>query len=302
MLNTGNVAGAYLFGFWHPEQSAIFGRPSHPGKFWSKEKAPMVEHQIRYDDGAAYERYMGNWSRLAGEKFLDWLAPPPGLRWIDVGCGNGAFTELLVELYTPAEVQGIDPSEAQLAFARARPAAGVAEFRQGDAMALPFSEDRFDAAVMALVIFFVRDPAKGVAELVRVACPGGMVATYAWDMLGGGFPLEPIQAEMRAMGLKPVLPPSSGASRMEALRSLWTDAGLDAIETREITVHRTFSDFDDFWTTGLLAASIRPMIAAMASADVELLKTRVRARLPADAAGRITCAARANAVKGRVPT
>jgi SAM-dependent methyltransferase len=262
----------------------------------------MVEHQIRYDDGAAYERYMGNWSRLAGEKFLDWLAPPPGLRWIDVGCGNGAFTELLVELCTPAEVQGIDPSEAQLAFARARPAAGVAEFRQGDAMALPFSEDRFDAAVMALVIFFVRDPAKGVAELVRVACPGGMVATYAWDMLGGGFPLEPIQAEMRAMGLKPVLPPSSGASRMEALRSLWTDAGLDAIETREITVHRTFSDFDDFWTTGLLAASIRPMIAAMASADVELLKTRVRARLPADAAGRITCAARANAVKGRVPT
>jgi SAM-dependent methyltransferase len=237
----------------------------------------MVEHQIRYDDGAAYERYMGNWSRLAGEMFLDWLAPPPGLRWIDVGCGNGAFTELLVELCTPAEVQGIDPSEAQLAFARARPAARVAEFRQGDAMALPFSEDRFDAAVMALVIFFVRHPAKGVAELVRVACPGGMVATYAWDMLGGGFPLEPIQAEMRAMGLKPVLPPSSGASRMEALRSLWTDAGLDAIETREITVHRTFSDFDDFWTTGLLAASIRPMIAAMASAGVELLKTRVRA-------------------------
>jgi SAM-dependent methyltransferase len=262
----------------------------------------MVEHQIRYDDGTAYERYMGSWSRLAGEMFLDWLALASGLRWIDIGCGNGAFTQLLVERCTPAEVQGIDPSEAQLTFARTRTAARVAEFRQGDAMALPFSENRFDAAVMALVIFFVPDPAKGVAEIVRVVCPGGTVATYAWDMLGGGFPLEPIQAEMRAMDLKPVLPPSSAASRMEALRSLWTDAGLDAIETREITVHRTFSDFDDFWTTGLLAASIRPMIAAMASADVELLKSRVRARLPADAAGRITCAARANAVKGRVPT
>ena len=167
-------------------------------------------------------------------------------------------------------------------------------------MSLPFS-DRFDAATMALVIFFVPDPAKGVAEMVRVVCPGGTVATYAWDILGGGFPLEPIQAEMRAMGLTPVLPPSSGASRMEALRSLWTDAGLDAIETREITVHRTFSDFDDFWTVGLLAASIRPMIAAMASNEVERLKTRVRARLPADATGRITYSARANAVKGRVP-
>jgi ubiquinone/menaquinone biosynthesis C-methylase UbiE len=262
----------------------------------------MVDHQIRYDDGAAYERYMGNWSRLAGEMFLSWLAPLPGLRWIDIGCGNGAFTELLIERCSPAEVQGIDPSEAQLAFARARPAARMAEFRQGDAMVLPFSDDRFDAAVMALVIFFVPDPAKGVAEMVRVVCPRGMVATYAWDMLGGGFPMEPIQAEMRAMGLTPVLPPSSGASRMEALRTLWTDAGLDAIEMREITVQRTFAEFDDFWATSLLGASIRPMVAAMASDDVELLKTRVHARLPADAAGRITYSARANAVKGRVPT
>jgi SAM-dependent methyltransferase len=261
----------------------------------------MVEHQIRYDDGAAYERYMGSWSRLAGEMFLNWLAPLPGLRWIDIGCGNGAFTELLVDQRAPAEVQGIDPSEAQLAFARARPAARLAEFRQGDAMVLPFSEDRFDAAVMALVIFFVPDPAKGVAEMVRVVCPGGTVATYAWDMLGGGNPLEPIHAEMRAMGLTPLLPPSSGASRMEALRNLWTGAGLDAVETQEITVQRTFVDFDDFWTTSLLGASVRPTVAAMASDDVALLKTRVRARLSADAAGRITCSARANAVKGRVP-
>jgi ubiquinone/menaquinone biosynthesis C-methylase UbiE len=261
----------------------------------------MAEHQIRFDDGAAYERYMGNWSRRAGEVFLDWLAPRPGLRWIDIGCGNGAFTELLVERCAPTEVQGIDPSEAQLAFARARPASRVAEFRQGDAMALPFSLDRFDAAVMALVIFFVPDPAKGVAEMVRVVRPGGTVATYAWDILGGGFPLEPIRVEMRAMGLKPVQPPSVDASSMEALRNLWTGAGLDAVETREIAVQRTFADFDDFWTTSLMAPSMRPMIAEMASGDVELLKSRVRARLPADEAGRITCSARANALKGRVP-
>jgi ubiquinone/menaquinone biosynthesis C-methylase UbiE len=261
----------------------------------------MAEQQIRFDDGAAYERMMGNWSRLAGDIFLDWLAPRSGLRWIDIGCGNGAFTELLVERCAPAEVQGIDPSEAQLAFARARPAARVAKFRQGDAIALPFSEDRFDAAVMALVLFFVPDPAKGVAEMMRVVCPGGTVANYVWDMLGGGVPLEPIQVEMRAMGVTPLLPPHSNASRMEALRDLWTDAGLDAIETREITVERTFVDFDDFWTTTLLGSSVGPTVAAMAPGDVELLKTRVRTRLPADAAGRITYRARANAVKGRVP-
>jgi ubiquinone/menaquinone biosynthesis C-methylase UbiE len=262
----------------------------------------MAEQQIRFDDGAAYERMMGNWSRLAGDMFLDWLAPRSGLRWIDIGCGNGAFTELLVERCAPAEIQGVDPSEAQLAFARARPAARVAKFRQGDAMALPFSEDRFDAAVMALVIFFVPDPAKGVAEMMRVVCPGGTVANYVWDMLGGGVPLEPIQVEMRAMGVTPLLPPRSDASRMEALRGLWTGAGLDAVETREITVQRTFADFDDFWTTTLLGSSVGPTIAAMAPGDIELLKTRVRSRLPADAAGRITYGARANAVKGRVPT
>jgi ubiquinone/menaquinone biosynthesis C-methylase UbiE len=261
----------------------------------------MAEHQIRFDDGAAYERRMGAWSRFAGEIFLDWLSPRPGLRWIDVGCGNGAFTELVVDRCMPAEVQGVDPSEGQLVFARSRPAARVATFRQGDAMALPFSGDRFDAAVMALVLFFVSDPAKGVAEMVRVVRPGGMVATYVWDLLGGGFPHEPIQAEMRAMGVTPTLPPSAGASRMEALRDLWTGARLDAVETREITVQRTFADFDDFWTSNLVGSSIASAVAAMGSSDVELLKTRVRRRLPTDAARRISCDARANAIKGRVP-
>ena len=70
---------------------------------------PMVQCPIRYDDGAAYERMMGAWSRIAGEIFLDWLTPDPGLRWIDIGCGSGAFTELLVERCAPAEVQGIRP-------------------------------------------------------------------------------------------------------------------------------------------------------------------------------------------------
>jgi SAM-dependent methyltransferase len=203
----------------------------------------MAELQIRFDDGAAYERMMGTWSRLAGEIFLDWLAPLAGLRWIDVGCGNGAFTELIVDRCAPAEVQGIDPSEGQLAFARARPAARVAEFREGDAMALPFSADRFDAAVMALVIFFVSDPAKG--EMARVVCPGGMVATYVWDVFGGGFPPEPIHAEMRALGLAPLRPPRSDVSRMEALRDLWAGAYLDAGDRGATDVRRFRRLVDD---------------------------------------------------------
>src|SRR5882762_3380080 len=136
----------------------------------------MAEQQIRFDDGASYEQMMGIWSRSAGEIFLDWLAPPLGLRWIDIGCGNGAFTELLVERCAPVEVQGIDPSEGQLAFARGRPATRLAAFHQGDSMALPYPADRFDAAIMALVIVFVPDPTKGIDEMVRVVRPGGTVA------------------------------------------------------------------------------------------------------------------------------
>jgi ubiquinone/menaquinone biosynthesis C-methylase UbiE len=152
----------------------------------------MAELQIRFDDGAAYEQMMGAWSRIAGETFLDWLAPRSGLRWVDIGCGNGAFTELIVERCAPAEVQGIDPSEGQLAYARKRSAARVAKFSQGEATALPFSSESFDAAIMALVIFFVPDPAEGVREMVRVVRPGGTVAACAWDIVGGGFPMEPI--------------------------------------------------------------------------------------------------------------
>lgn len=260
-----------------------------------------MTNQIRFDDGTAYERYMGKWSQLAGDTFLDWLAPKSGLRWLDVGCGNGAFTELLVEQCAPVSIQGIDPSEGQLAYARTRPASRVAQFRQGDAMALPFADDTFDAAVMPLVIFFVPDPAKGVAEMARVVCPGGVVTAYAWDMVGGGFPYEALQVEIRGLGIEVPTPPTSDASRIDAMRDLWTDAGLDAVETREITVQRTFDDFDDYWMTILGGASVGPPLAAMASRDLAFLKARMRARLPADANGRLTYSARANAVKGRVP-
>jgi SAM-dependent methyltransferase len=261
----------------------------------------MAEPQIRFDDGAAYERMMGTWSRLAGEIFLDWLAPRAGLKWIDIGCGNGAFTELIVARGAPAEVQGIDPSDGQLAYARTRSGAGKAKFRKGDAMALPFSDGAFDVAIMALVIFFVPEPAKGVAEMMRVVAPGGEIAAYAWDMAGGGFPLQPLQTELQAMGIPPVRPPSSDVSKMDALQRLWKGAGLVDVETRRIDVQRSFVDFDDFWTASTLGSSIAPVVASMAPDDLRRLKDGMRARMKADGAGRIVYGAWANAIKGRVP-
>lgn len=261
----------------------------------------MPNDQIRFDDGAAYERYMGRWSRLAGQTFLDWLAPKSGLRWLDIGCGNGAFTELIVERCAPVSVDGIDPSAEQLAFARSQPAARIAQYSQGDAMALPFPADSFDIAVMPLVIFFVPEPMKGVAEMARVVRPGGIAAAYAWDLPGGSFPYHTLQVEMREMGIAVPAPPSPDASRIDTLRDLWAGAGLEAIETRKITVQCTFTDIDDYWATILGGPSVASKLSAMTSADLAHLKARMREILPTDATGRIMYVAKANAVKGRMP-
>jgi SAM-dependent methyltransferase len=260
----------------------------------------MNDASIRFNDGAAYERMMGVWSHLAGNIFLDWLAPPPGLAWVDVGCGNGAFTELIVQRLAPREVQGVDPSDGQLGYARTRPGTAMVSYHQGDAMALPFADNAFDAATMALVIFFVPEPARGVAEMARVVAPGGTVAAYAWDMEGGGFPLEPVMRELRAMGFAPAPPPNPDASRIDSLQQLWRDAGLEQIETRRIDVTREFIDFEDFWAASTSGTTVKPAIAAMQPEAVAELKARVRQHVREDATGRVSYDAFANAVKGRV--
>jgi ubiquinone/menaquinone biosynthesis C-methylase UbiE len=256
---------------------------------------------IRFDDGAAYERMMGVWSQSAGNVFLDWLAPRPGLRWADIGCGNGAFSELVVQRFVPRELEGVDPSEGQLAYARGRLSTKAVTYQMGDAMALPFSDGAFDVAVMALVLFFVSRPERGVSEMARTVTRGGSVAAYSWDMDGGGFPLEPMKAEMREMGLEPLRPPQSDTSRTENLIKLWQDAGLRDVETRRIDVTRNFDDFEDFWQASRTSAMVAPMIAALSPAKVAELKQRVSNRLGANTDGTVTCTAFANAIKGRVP-
>lgn len=262
----------------------------------------MSDTPFRFDDGVAYERQMGRWSRLAGEVFLDWLALPPGLAWLDIGCGNGAFTEVVAARCAPASLDAIDPSAAQLDHARAQPAAARIRYRQGDAMALPWADDAFDVAMMALVVFFVPDPAKAVAEAARVTRPGGTVAAYAWDMHGGGFPYAALVALLRDIGRNAPKPPSVDASKLDALRELWQRAGIDGVETRQIAVQRTYASFEDLWDTARSNASLRALVDGLSPAEAGALRARLRERLPAAADGTITHGARANAVKGRMPS
>lgn len=153
---------------------------------------------------------------------------------------------------------------------------------------------------MPLVIFFVPEPAVGVAEMTRVVRPGGIVSAYAWDIEGGGFPYHALQAEMRDMGLDMPGTPSPEASRLDTLRTLWNDAGLEDTMTTTLEVHRTFADFDDYWATIQRGPSVGPALRGMSPAQAAELQQRMRARLAQDDAGRITYPARANAVLGRV--
>jgi SAM-dependent methyltransferase len=261
----------------------------------------MGTQPIRFDDGEAYERLMGTWSDIVGRVFLDWLSPAPGQRWVDVGCGTGIFTKSILSRCAPARVDGIDPSDSQLGYARMRPGVQDAIFRQGNALALPYADASFDIAVMALVIHFVPDPAKGVAEMVRVVRPGGWVTAYVWDDENGGSPTEPLQTAIVQEGGDDVRPPSSAASRMDRLLGLWTGAGLCDVDSRVIRVQRTFDDFESFWIATSGAGRPKVSLASLGSAATERVRARVRTALPPDAAGRITYAAQANAIRGRVP-
>jgi ubiquinone/menaquinone biosynthesis C-methylase UbiE len=261
----------------------------------------MVETASFFTDGQAYERLMGRWSRAAGEIFLDWLSLPKGLKWLDVGCGTGAFTELIIERASPLHVSAIDPAEDQIAYARTRPATAAVNFRVGDSQSLHFADHEFDVAAMALVIIFVPDPVKAVAEMKRVVKSGGIVATYMWDMLGGGFTQQPIRDALKAMNVE-IQSPRQTNSRLDNLTNFFETAGLESITTRTIEITVSYANFDEYWAaeTGLANPTTQP-IRKMAPTDVERLKEYLREHLRTDKNGRIAYPARANAIKGSVP-
>lgn len=259
----------------------------------------MTTARFVFDDGAAYEQMMGRWSALVAPSFLDWLTLPDGLAWLDDGCGNGSFTETLMRRQRPASVVGVDPSPAQLAFARQRAATAKALFLEGDAQALPLPDASVDAAVMALVLFFLPDPAQGVQELVRVVRPGGMVAAYHWDVAGGGFPLQAVIDAVQAEGYATHQPPSSWAAALAASEALWRDAGLVDVQTRQFEVQRCFDSFDDFWHTAHGSPRLRDLFRSLPPDVLRKLSEGARTRLGAAAEGPVAIKARANAVKGR---
>lgn len=262
----------------------------------------MAHDEQYFSDGAAYERFMGRWTRAAGTVFLDWVAPPSAARWLDLGCGTGVFTELVVETRSPATVVAVDPSAAQIEVARKKPVAQRVDFRVADAQTLPFSNGAFDIVASALVINFIPDRPRALAEMSRVCHPGGVIAGYVWDFAAQRGPSSPIRFGLQQVGAEPPPAPGTEDSRLEALTSLFAGAKLTDIATKTIDVTMSFPDFNDFWQSQTPGYSpTGKTLAALSKTDREKVIASVRAKLPAGPDGSIIHSARANAIKARVP-
>jgi len=255
----------------------------------------------RWSSGEAYEGYVGRWSRLVAEEFLEWMNAKSGARWLDVGCGTGELTRAIAGTVSPEAVVGVDPSSEFVGYAE-RKSGDEIEFRVGDAQRLPFEDSTFDATVSGLVLNFVPDANRGAAEMVRVTHSGGIVGSYVWDYSGGAQFMRHFWDA--ATELDPTAAGADEGQRFkvcnpEAMTELFEGAGLTDVETRAIDVPTRFRDFDDYWSPlmgGQGPAGVHA--TSLDEAGRTALRELIREKLPIDSDGSIALMARAWAVRG----
>jgi trans-aconitate methyltransferase len=256
-----------------------------------------------WNKGDPYERYVGRWSRLVAHEFLDWLNLPPSLRWLDVGCGTGALTAAIWEKCQPAELIGIDPSEGFLTNARKR-LEDHATFHTANALEIPLPGSAVDVVVSGLMLNFIPDTARGLAEMRRTAVAGGTIAAYVWDYADkmelmryfwdAAVELDSAVRELDEDVRFPLCHP-------DALELAFRDAKLSAIRLRPIDIATRFLDFDDYWAPFLGGQGSAPTYAmSLDEASRNKLRDRIRQRLPTESDGSIALVARAWAIQGRV--
>lgn len=221
----------------------------------------------------AYDRFMGRYSRPLASRFADWSAVAPPGRALDVGCGTGALTQVLVDRLGVESVSAVDPSQSFVAaLHQAWPALDV---RFGTAEQLPFDDDLFDHVLAQLVVHFMADPVAGLREMARVARPGGTVAACVWDLAGDDSPLSVFW--QGAHDLDPQADDESwfpGAHEGE-LAQLFEQAGLTQVEDTSLTVAVRHPSFEEWWAPYTLG--VGPAGAYVAGLD-ELARVRLRDR------------------------
>ena len=197
----------------------------------------------------AYDAHVGRYGAALGDALVEAAGLPATGRALDVGCGPGALTAVLAERLGAENVAAVEPSEPFAAACRARvPGADV---QVGAAEALPFADAAFDAVFSQLVVNFLSDAPRGVAEMARVARPGTTVAACVWDYAGEMTLLRTFWDAAIALDPERARPLDEG-SRMPhcseaGLRELWEGAGLAAVRTGALVVHAAYESLDDLW-------------------------------------------------------
>ena len=261
----------------------------------------MAENTTVFNAADDYERFMGRWSRAIGEKFLDWLGAPTHARWLDVGCGTGAFSELIAKRCAPASVAGIDPSPEPISYAR-RHFPDLA-FEVSGADAIPFADGAFDVVASALVIHFIPDRQKAFTEMARVVSSGGLVGGYTWKRVGlkEFVAYAPMIDGIAAIGVTPPHSTPVEEGSIEGMSASLERARFADVAAIEIEVTQTFRTFDEYWTVQTLPFSrAGQAVAKLEDAQRKRLRDLLRDTLVAPD-GTITYSAIAIAGKGRKP-
>jgi SAM-dependent methyltransferase len=257
--------------------------------------------------GDGYELQMGRWSRRLAELFLDFCGCRDGESIMDAGCGTGALTSAILKRTMTTQVSGIDFSEAYIDHVKRTIQDERAQFRVGDICALPCDNASFDRVLSLLVLHFVPDSRKAVAELRRVARPGATVGAAVWDLRGGfvtnrmffdsAAALLPGANERRARNYtRPMTRPGE-------LAQAWRAGGLIDVEDTMLTIRMEFASFDDYWTPYEgRDGPVAEYMATLDDAQKDRLREVVRAAyLDGEADGPRSYAATAWAVTGTVP-
>lgn len=267
---------------------------------------PTTSRHDAWAVGDGYDAYMGRWSRPIAARFLDWLALPAGLHWLELGCGTGALTAAIVRQCDPAGVLAVEPSEGFLATARHHVTDPRVTFRAGDAASLAaLPSDSRDTAVAGLVLNFLPDRVAALREVRRIVRPGGMVGFYVWDYPGGGI------AFMRAFWTAAVALDPDARDLAEdrrfpfctpdGLAELAQQAGLEAPERTAIESLTVFRDFDDYWRPFTLGTGPAPGYCTSLPPEArQRLKDSLSESLPRQPDGSISLTSRAWALKARV--
>jgi SAM-dependent methyltransferase len=234
---------------------------------------------MAFGDADAYARFMGRFSEPLALKFFELIAPEAGSRVLDVGCGPGVLTSVLVERLGPEAVSAVDPSPPFVEAAHRR-LPGV-DIRVGNAEDLPYGDDSFDAALAQLVVNFMNDAVQGLREMGRVTRAGGTVAACLWDHAGGTGPLSHFWSTARRLDEDAVDESGMAGAQAGALPELLRQAGLVDVEDTRLDVTVSFASFDDWWepyTRGVGPAG--DYVAGLAPEAVSALAEACRAGLP----------------------